>query len=160
MKKKKLKNESRISQVLVSDITGTKCAEDLFLGTAFVGTGCSCLIDASDQLPHICQLLLTHQTQLLTFNKSHVLSPLLLWTCPDLYSQYATSSLIIVGYWFFGRATTSVPQGERSASGALHEGLSLMLFVHLMISTMNVTSSVFRLSGSLCCWWMVARRQE
>lgn len=40
-----------------------------------------------------------HKNQLLASNKSHVLSPPPLWTWLDLYSQYATLSLIISGYW-------------------------------------------------------------
>lgn len=58
-------------------LLGQNVLKFCFWEAAFVGTGSTCLIDASAQLPHIRQLLLTHKTQLLTFNKSHVLSPLL-----------------------------------------------------------------------------------
>lgn len=40
-----------------------------FWETAFVGMGCTCLIDAPAQLPRTRQLLLTRGAQLLTFNK-------------------------------------------------------------------------------------------
>lgn len=86
-----------------------------------VDTGCTCLIDASAQLPHIRQLLLllllTLKTQLLTFNKSHVLSALLCelgWTfAADMRHVELNHCKILIP---FLRATTSVPQGRRGGT--------------------------------------------
>lgn len=72
----------------VLDVSGRKCAEVLFRHGTHVFDRCFGSAASHPSAP-----------QLLTSNKSHALSPLLLWTWPNLYSQYATSSLIIVGYW-------------------------------------------------------------
>lgn len=67
------------------------------------------------------------------------------WTWLDLSSQYATLSLIIVGYWFLWERERELwPQCRRveMASDALHEGPIVVSSVRLVIFTMEVTAGV------------------
>lgn len=87
---------------LVLDILGRNVLKFCFPGTSLL----------SARVPHVWSMLrlscLTSvnsssscKTQLLTFNKSHVLSPLpFVNLARPLQPIYATSSLIIVRYWF------------------------------------------------------------
>lgn len=82
------------------------------------------------------KLLLTHKTQLLMLNKSHVLCPLLceLGQTFTANTPRQAKSLRIIdflfSFFFFASATTSVLGVERSVKGALNEGPLVMLFVH------------------------------
>lgn len=132
-------------------LLGQNVLKFCFWEAAFVGTGRTCLIDASAQLPHIPHLLLAHKTQLLTFNKKSCIVSAALWTWLDLYSQYATSSLIIVGYWFLSESDDLSAAGGTVSEWCIARRHDCQVICPFYDFTVKVASGVVRLS--LCCWY-------
>lgn len=77
------------------DVSGTKCAEVLFLLAWNTHVWSMLQLRC---LPSVNSSSLTHSAADVQQKSCIVTTPL--WTWLDLYSQYATLSLIIVGYWF------------------------------------------------------------
>lgn len=135
-----------------------KCISDgstqvLFLGTVFVGRSSRCLIDAAAQLHHIHQLLpLLAHAQLFVADvqqKSCIFSVNFAFF---FHKQYATPSLIIVGYWFYCESEDlSAAQVEWSVCEASQDDLIVMSLKPWVLFTMKVESRIVKMSGLLCC---------
>lgn len=150
----KNKNESRKGKcmmlMLVLNITGTKCAEILFLGTGFVGMQMFdwCFSSAASHPstpPHSQDSAADVQ------QKSCIVSAPL-WTWPDRCSQSAMSSLIIVGYWFIFEGDDLSAVGGTVSEWCIAWRPDWHVICPFGDFSIKGKSRVVRLSNAMCCW--------
>lgn len=151
--KNKTNTESCVWQVLVSDITRTKCAEDLFLGIALLAWDAH--VRLMLQLGYLASLNSSSLTRLSCWRSCIVSAPYvnLARPLPPIRHVKLNHCGILISLW------EQQPRCRRWNEWCI----AWRPYCHVICPfdhfSMNVTSIVLRLSG-LCCWWTTADGQH